>query len=166
MALDADGTITALELDGIRGIGPYSVYPRSSSVEARIVVFFAGAPYRYTNYRGRVRVVFQNKNVMCQYRSVGSPIAFTIVESLLEKGARELGLDPLEIRRRNVIFDDAYPTTMPSGVTMEGLSHQAAIDKLLEVMDYDGLKADRDAMRVAGADAGRMRGIGCAPSSR
>jgi len=160
MALDADGAITALEFDGISGIGPYSVYPRTSSVEARMILFFAGAPYCYTNYRARVRVAFQNKNVMCQYRSVGAPIALTIVDALLEKGARELGLDPLEIRRRNVIADDAYPTTMPSGITMEGLSHQAAIEKLLEIMDYDGLKADRDALRAAAPHGGRVRGIG------
>ena len=160
LALDEDGTITALEFDGISGIGPYSVYPRSSAVEARVILFFAGAPYRYTNYRARVRVVFQNKNAMCQYRSVGSPIAFTIADTLLEKGARALGLDPLEIRRRNVIADDAYPTTMPSGITMEGLSHQAAIEKLLEIMDYDGLKADRDTQRAAAPDDGPVRGIG------
>jgi carbon-monoxide dehydrogenase large subunit len=160
LALDADGVITAVEYDGISGIGPYSVYPRSSAVEARVILFFAGSPYRHTNYRGRVRVVFQNKNAMCQYRSVGSPIAFTIVDSLLERGARELGIDPLEIRRRNVIADDAYPAKMPSGVAMEGLSHQAAIDKMLEIFDNDGLKADRDALRAAAPNSGRVRGIG------
>ena len=59
------------------------------------------------NYRARARVVFQNKNVMCQYRAVGHPIATAVTEGLVELAAAKIGMDPLEIRRRNLIADDA-----------------------------------------------------------
>ena len=68
-----DGTITAWEIDDLTGIGPYSVYPRTSGIEANQIVNLTGGPYTCPNYRARARVVFQNKNVMCQYRAVGHP---------------------------------------------------------------------------------------------
>ena len=106
-----DGTITAFEIDDLTGIGPYSVYPRTSGIEANQVVNLVGGPYTCGNYRAAARVVFQNKNVMCQYRAVGHPIAVAVTEGLVELAAAKIGMDPLEIRRRNLIADDAYPCT-------------------------------------------------------
>ena len=97
-----DGTITAFEIDDLTGIGPYSVYPRTSGIEANQVVNLVGGPYTCPNYRARARVVFQNKNVMCQYRAVGHPIATAVTEGLVELAAAKIGMDPLEIRRRNL----------------------------------------------------------------
>ena len=105
-----DGTITAWEIDDLTGIGPYSVYPRTSGIEANQVVNLTGGPYTCPNYRARARVVFQNKNVMCQYRAVGHPIATAVTEGLVELAAQKIGMDPLEIRRRNLIADDAHPS--------------------------------------------------------
>src|SRR3546814_17589663 len=95
---------------------------------------------------------------MCQYRAVGHPIAFAVTEALVEKGAAALGMDPVEIRRRNLIADDAYPTKGASGIAFEGLSHHASLDKLLGLMDYDALKAERARLRGEGI----YRGIGSA----
>ena len=75
MAVTGEGKIAALEFDDITGIGPYSMYPRTSAIEANQVLNLTGAPYEVENYRARARVVFQNKNMMCQYRAVGHPIA-------------------------------------------------------------------------------------------
>ena len=108
-----DGTITAWEIDDLTGIGPYSVYPRTSGIEANQVVNLTGGPYTCPNYRARARVVFQNKNVMCQYRAVGHPIATGVTEGLVDLAAMKIGMDPLEIRRRNLIPDDAYPASGP-----------------------------------------------------
>jgi carbon-monoxide dehydrogenase large subunit len=158
MALAADGEITALEIDDLTGIGPYSVYPRTSGIEANQVVNLTGAPYRHRSYRARARVVLQNKNVMCQYRAVGHPIAIAVTEALLDAGARKLGMDPAEIRRRNLIPDDAYPHANPWGLKFERLSHHAALAKLLEMMDYDALRAEQAHLRAQGIH----RGIGLA----
>ena len=142
-----DGTITAFEIDDLTGIGPYSMYPRTSAIEANQVVNLVGGPYVTKNYRARTRVVFQNKNVMCQYRGVGHPIACSVTEGLVDLAALKIGMDPVEIRRRNLIADDAYPCASPSGLKFEQLSHHAAMNKLMAMMDYDG--AARRAGRVA-----------------
>jgi aerobic carbon-monoxide dehydrogenase large subunit len=153
-----DGMITAFEIDDLTGIGPYSVYPRTSGIEANQVVNLVGGPYTCPNYRARARVVFQNKNVMCQYRAVGHPIATAVTEGLVELAAAKIGMDPIALRRRNLFADDAYPATSASGLIFEGLSHQASHDKILKMMDYDKLRAEQADLRHRGIH----RGIGFA----
>src|ERR1044072_3346377 len=153
-----DGIITAFEIDDLTGIGPYSMYPRTSAIEANQVVNLVGGPYVTKNYRARARVVFQNKNVMCQYRAVGHPIACSVTEGLVDLAAMKIGMDPIEIRRRNLIADDAYPCGSPSGLRFEQLSHHAALAKLIKMMDYDALRAAQAALRAKNVH----RGIGIA----
>jgi carbon-monoxide dehydrogenase large subunit len=153
-----DGTMMAFEIDDLTGIGPYSMYPRTSAIEANQVVNLVGGPYVTRNYRARARVVFQNKNVMCQYRAVGHPIACSVTEGLVDLAAMRIGMDPMEIRRRNLIPDDAYPCASPSGLRFEQLSHHASLNKLVGMMDYEGLRAQQAASRKKGVH----RGIGIA----
>jgi carbon-monoxide dehydrogenase large subunit len=153
-----DGAITAFEIDDLTGIGPYSVYPRTSGIEANQVVNLVGGPYTCPNYRARARVVFQNKNVMCQYRAVGHPIATAVTEGLIEQAAVKIGMDPAELRRRNLFADDAYPATSAAGLKFEGLSHHASLDKILKMMDYPALRAEQARLRKQGIH----RGIGFA----
>lgn len=158
VAVKRDGTITAFEIDDLTGIGPYSVYPRTSGIEANQAVNLTGGPYTCPNYRALARVVFQNKNVMCQYRAVGHPIATAVTEGLVDLAAMRIGMDPVEIRRRNLIADDAYPTSGPSGIRFEQLSHHASLDKILAMMDYRALRAEQARLREKGVH----RGIGLA----
>jgi carbon-monoxide dehydrogenase large subunit len=153
-----DGTIMAFEIDDLTGIGPYSMYPRTSAIEANQIVNLVGGPYATKNYRARARVVFQNKNVMCQYRGVGHPVACSVTEGLVDMAALRIGMDPVEIRRRNLVADDAYPCASPSGLKFELLSHHAAMTKLMKMMDYDALRAEQAALRKKGVH----RGIGIA----
>jgi carbon-monoxide dehydrogenase large subunit len=153
-----DGTITAWEIDDLTGIGPYSVYPRTSGIEANQVVNLTGGPYTCGNYKARARVVFQNKNVMCQYRAVGHPIATGVTEGLVDLAAARIGMDPLEIRRRNLIADDAHPSQGPSGIKFEKLSHHETLAHLDSLMDYAGLRAEQEKMRKQGV----YRGLGTA----
>jgi aerobic carbon-monoxide dehydrogenase large subunit len=158
IGVNSDGTITAFEIDDLTGIGPYSMYPRTSAIEANQVVNLVGGPYVTKNYRARARVVFQNKNVMCQYRAVGHPIACSVTEGLVDLAAAKIGMDPVEIRRRNLIADNAYPCASPSGLKFELLSHHAAMNKLMAMMDYDALRAEQAALR----EKNIHRGIGIA----
>jgi aerobic carbon-monoxide dehydrogenase large subunit len=153
-----DGTITAFEIDDLTGIGPYSMYPRTSAIEANQVVNLVGGPYTTKNYRARTRVVFQNKNVMCQYRGVGHPVACSVTEGLVDLAAMKIGMDPVEIRRRNLVPDDGYPCASPSGLKFEQLSHHAAMNKLMAMMDYDALRAEQARLRKNNIH----RGIGIA----
>lgn len=158
MAVDTEGRILGYEIDDLTGIGPYSVYPRTSGIEANQVVNLTGAQYTCANYRAKARVVFQNKTPMCQYRAVGHPIAVMVTEGLVDRCAAEIGMDPAELRRRNLIADDAYPCASPAGLKFEALSHHAALDKILEMMDYDGLRREQAELRKQGIH----RGIGLA----
>jgi carbon-monoxide dehydrogenase large subunit len=153
-----DGTITAFEIDDLTGIGPYSMYPRTSAIEANQIVNLVGGPYTTPNYRARARVVFQNKNVMCQYRGVGHPVACSVTEGLVDLAAMKIGMDPVEIRRRNLVADDAYPCASPAGLKFELLSHHAAMNKLMAMMNYDALRAEQADLRKKNIH----RGIGIA----
>jgi len=153
-----DGTITAFAIDDLTGIGPYSVYPRTSGIEANQIVNLVGGPYSCANYRAGARVVYQNKNAMCQYRAVGHPIATAVTEGLVELAAAKIGMDAAEIRRRNLLPDDKYPATSAAGLKFEQLSHHASLDKILRMMDYDGLRAEQARLRGQGIH----RGIGFA----
>src|SRR6202166_3532108 len=153
-----DGTIIAFEIDDLTAIVPYSMYPRTSAIESNQVVNLVGGPYVTKNYRARARVVFQNKNVMCQYRAVGHPIACSVTEGRVDLAAAKIGMDPVEIRGRNLIADNAYPCASPSGLRFEQLSHHAAMNKLIGMMDYDALRAEQAALRQKNIH----RGIGIA----
>jgi len=153
-----DGTIIAFEIDDLTGIGPYSVYPRTSGIEANQVVNLVGGPYTCSNYRAQARVVFTNKNVMCQYRAVGHPIAVAVTEGLVELAAAKIGMDPLEIRRRNLLPDDAYPAQSAAGLKFEKLSHHESLAHLDAMMNYAALRAEQKKLRAQGI----YRGIGFA----
>ena len=158
MAIAGDGQILAYEIDDLTGIGPYSVYPRTSAIEANQIVNLMGAQYACENYRAHAQVVLQNKVPMCQYRAVGHPIATAVTEGLVDAAAAAIDMDPVAVRRRNLIADDAYPAKSPVGLMFEGLSHQRALETLLQMMDYDGLRAEQAALRTEGT----YRGIGIA----
>jgi carbon-monoxide dehydrogenase large subunit len=158
IGVSKDGTITAFEIDDLTGIGPTpsTLAPAASrptrSSTSPVV------PYKCPNYRAQARVVFQNKNVMCQYRAVGHPIAVAVTEGLVELAAAKIGMDPLELRRRNLFPDDAYPTQSASGLKFELLSHHEALAHLDSMMNYAGLRAEQKKLR----EKGIYRGIGFA----
>ena len=156
LAIKRDGTILGMRVDDLTGIGPYSVYPRTSAVEGNQTVRLTPGVYRFPDYAATLRVVFQNKTPMCQYRAVGHPIAFAVMEAMVDGAARELGLDPVELRRKNYVTADMYPHTSQTGYFFERLSHEEALDKLLEISDYRALCAERDRLRTQGI----YRGLG------
>ncbi len=158
LAVDAEGRVLAFDIDDLTGIGPYSVYPRTSAIEGNQVVNLCGGPYDFKNYRCTTTVVLQNKTPTCQYRAVGHPIATAVTEGLMDLAAEALGMDPVELRRRNLIRDDAYPYTSPPGMRFEGLSHHASLNKLLEMVPLDRIRADQAEARQRGV----YRGIGFA----
>ncbi|MEE2761512.1 MAG: xanthine dehydrogenase family protein molybdopterin-binding subunit [Pseudomonadota bacterium] len=158
MGVDKDGKITAIDYDDITGIGPFSMYPRSSGIEINQVLNLTAGWYQVENYRARGRVVFTNKAMMCQYRAVGHPIAMALGEGLAELAAAGIGMDPLDFRRKNLVPDDAYPCKSVTGMPFEKLSHQAVLEKLSDMMDYDGVRAEQSKLRQEGI----YRGVGFA----
>jgi carbon-monoxide dehydrogenase large subunit len=158
LAVDRNGEIQALEIDDLSGVGAYSQYPRTSVFEANQVLNITGGPYKHPNYRARATVVYMNKVPTSQYRAVGHPIGITVGESLLDRAAEKLGLDPIEIRRRNVMPDNSYPRMTAAGINVMDLSHQACLERLVKLMDYPALRDEQAALRKKGI----YRGIGIA----
>jgi len=158
LACTRQGEILAFDLWDLTAIGPYSVYPRTSGIEGNQVVNLTGGPYKHKQYRARMQVVFTNKNVCCQYRAVGHPIAVALTEGIVDLAAAKLGMDPAEFRRKNLIPDDAYPYTFASGIKFEKLSHHRTLGRLLELMEYQQLRAEQASLRKKGVH----RGIGLA----
>ena len=133
IAVNRDGEILGFDMEDLTGIGPYSMFPRTSAIEGNQVVNLVGGPYKHKHYRA-------------------------ITEALVDLAAQKIGMDPLRIREINVIPDDAYPTAGASGIKLEILSHQASLKKLRELMNYDALRAEQAALRHQGV----FRGIGFA----
>src|SRR3954465_1111364 len=158
LACTKEGEMLAFDLEDLTAIGPYSVYPRTSGIEGNQVVNLTGGPYRHQKYRAKMHVLFTNKNVTCQYRAVGHPIAVALTEGIVDIAAQKLGMDPAEFRRKNLIADDAYPYTFPSGIKFEKLSHHKTLELLLEKMDYRALRAEQAELRQQKI----YRGIGLA----
>ncbi|MGE0340677.1 MAG: xanthine dehydrogenase family protein molybdopterin-binding subunit [Xanthobacteraceae bacterium] len=158
VAYDASGTILGVKVDDVTAIGAFSTAPRTSVVEGNQVVRLIGAPYRFRDYRAELNVVFQNKVQTSQYRAVGHPIACLVTESLIDRVGQKLGIDPFEMRRRNIVTSDMYPYTSPAGYKFERLSHEACLDGLYKLMDYPRLREEQKALR----EKGIHRGIGIA----
>ena len=154
VAAQADGTLTAMRAAITAAVGPYSAYPRSSVVEGGQVLRLLPGPYRLRHYDATLTVVAQNKVVTSQYRAVGHPIATAVTESMVELIARDLGLDPAEMRRRNLVRPDELPYTSVTGNVYDSGSYHAALERLLEAAGYDELRREQAAARAAGRAVG------------
>ncbi|QDL94675.1 xanthine dehydrogenase family protein (plasmid) [Paroceanicella profunda] len=156
LGVDAEGRILGLEIEFAAGLGAYSIYPRGSVGDALQAIQLAPAAYRVPHYAARARAWFQNKAPVGAYRGVGQPIAFAIMEQMLDMAAAACGLDPAEMRRRNYRAAPETPGPTETGVVLESLTTRACLDMLLAEMDYAGLRAEQAALRAEGV----YRGIG------
>ena len=158
VAADADGVLRGMRAAITAAVGPYSAYPRSSVVEGGQVLRLLPGPYRVRNYDATLRVVAQNKLITSQYRAVGHPIATAVTESMVELIARDLGLDPAELRRRNLVGADEFPYTSAAGNVYDSGSYGPALERVLEAARYHELRRDQAKARAEG----RAMGIGIA----
>lgn len=158
IAVTKDGEIKALDIDVLAGAGAYSQYPRTSVFEANQILNITGGPYAHSEYRARAKVVYLNLVPTSQYRAVGHPIGNSVGEWLVDRAAQACGLDPMEIRRRNVMKDDSYPRVSAAGIEMQDMSHERCLETLVEEMDYAALREEQAALRKKGI----YRGIGIA----
>ncbi|OLC16704.1 MAG: dehydrogenase [Candidatus Rokubacteria bacterium 13_1_40CM_69_27] len=156
LALDAEGAIRGLRARVVADVGAYSIYPWTASIEVIQVVSFLPGPYRVPHYRAEAFGVATNKAPMGPYRGVGRPVAVFVMEALLDRAARRLGLDPLEVRRRNVIRSGELPYRSPSGIVWDSGSFAECLERAAEVAGYAGLRQEQERARAAG----RRLGIG------
>src|SRR5260370_19822388 len=117
-------------------------------------------PYQVPAVEGQVVGVFTNKVTTAPYRGAGRPEATYIVERIMDRIARELGIDPAEVRRRNFIPPQAFPHKTVTGIVYDSGNYQAALDRTLELADYAGWRANQREYRKA--TNSRLLGIGLA----
>ncbi len=117
-------------------------------------------PYRIEAVESQVVGAFTNKVPTAAYRGAGRPEATYILERTMNRIADELGLDPAEVRRRNVIAPDAFPYRALTGMQYDSGNYEAALDKALELVDYTGWREKQREQRAKGGS--QLLGIGLA----
>ncbi|MEM6463549.1 MAG: xanthine dehydrogenase family protein molybdopterin-binding subunit [Pseudomonadota bacterium] len=153
IAFDADNRITGMKVDTLANLGAYmSLF--SSSVPTYLYATLLSGQYDVPNIHANVRTVYTNTVPVDAYRGAGRPEASYIVERAMETAARELGVSPAELRRKNFITE--FPHETPVIMTYDGGDFGACLDAAMKAADYDGFPA-RKAESVA---RGKLRGIG------
>jgi len=158
IAFRRDGTILAVDGDVVVDVGAYSVWPWSAALDVGQAGAMLVGPYAVTTFRVRTRGVVTNKCPIGPYRGVGRPAAAFTIERALDDAARELGLDPVDIRRKNYIPDDAYPYEHVNGHTYDSASLVASLDTAAKAIDYQAFRREQQQARAQG----RYLGIGFA----
>src|SRR5439155_1616836 len=115
-------------------------------------------PYRIQNAELLSVGVYTNTAPTGPYRGSGRPVGVYLIERVMDEAARATGLDPVEIRRRNFIAADAFPHRTPFGVAYDSGNYARALDRVLELADYAGLRREQAAAR----SRGELMGIGVA----
>jgi len=152
-AIDSTGKILGLKVELISNVGAYG----AATVATRSGVMSSGA-YRIDNLRTTVLGVMTNTTPTGAYRGAGRPEAAYMVERLIDKIARELSLDPVELRLHNFIPADAFPYKTPTGMLYDSGNYEGALSKALKLIDYDAIRAEQAEARAAG----RLVGLGIA----
>jgi aerobic carbon-monoxide dehydrogenase large subunit len=153
---DADGRIAGVAADILCDVGAYSTHPFTCGVEPLMAATELLGPYAVRCYRARGRAVATNKAPMAPYRGVSRPQMVLAMERLLQKAAMRLGVDPVEIRRRNLIPRDAFPWTGPAGLVIDEGSYHDALETCADALDVEAFRARQGAAR----DEGRLLGLG------
>lgn len=152
-AVKADGRITALELRSVEDFGAYCFYP--ANYIARVVAMILTGPYRISDYAFDVQVVLTNK---CGAGPMRAPMAITswVMDGTLDAVATTLGLDPIEVRRRNMLSQADLPFTMPTGEVLHDVTPRETLEAALAAFDVGNCRARQAADRARGV----YRGLG------
>ncbi len=155
VAFDDTGVIRSMKMRALDNVGAYA--GRSPFQLGKPISAIVG-PYRIKSVQYQAIAVISNKAVQEAVRAFGQSPTNYAIERTIEEVADALGLDRLEVRRRNLIRTEQFPYLIPSGSTYDSGDYQAVIDKVVARADYAGLLAERDRLRAEG----KLAGIGIA----
>lgn len=156
LAAKRDGTVVGLKLRLIADIGAYNML--LTAAIPTLTMMMANATYDIPAIRSTLTEVFTNKTPTDAYRGAGRPEATYFVERAMDMLARELKMDPAEIRRKNFIKPDKFPFRTQTGVVYDSGDYGKALDLALKNAGWEQLKSERDAARAEG----RLVGLGLA----
>jgi carbon-monoxide dehydrogenase large subunit len=140
IAADESGRMLALDAEITADVG---AYPHTGGFLPDMTCWVLAGPYATPRLHVRARSVVTNKAPTASYRGAGRPEAAYFLERTVEMLADRLGLDPVEVRRRNFIPDDAFPYTSPTGALYDSGRYSSALDLALKLADYHEQRAEQ-----------------------
>jgi carbon-monoxide dehydrogenase large subunit len=154
MGLKQDGTITGIHVNLIADLGAY--YMLLTPFIPSFTSFVAGGCYKIPRVRTDITGVFTNKFPTDATRGAGRPEATHLLEVMVDQAAAEIGISPVDIRRKNFIPKEDFPAEVAVGIVYDSGDYHGTLDKLLSKIDLDDLERERAELR----DRGIYRGIG------
>ena len=151
----SDGTLIGLRVTVYQNVGAYPAYAAET---AGGTTRMACGAYRIPRAEVGYSLVATNTTPVDAYRGAGRPEATALIERSMDLLAAELGMDPIELRRRNLIAPEDFPYETPTGPTYDSGDFVPALDRAMEMADYDGLREEQARRRAAGDR--RQLGIG------
>src|SRR3954464_6307986 len=148
LAARRDGTVLGLKLRLIADIGAYNML--LTAAIPTLTMMMANATYNIPAIRTTLTEVFTNKTPTDAYRGAGRPEATYFIERAMDMLARELKMDPAELRRKNFIKPSQFPFATQTGAVYDSGDYEKALDLALKKAQWDRLKAERDAARTEG----------------
>ena len=150
-AVTKEGRLLGLELEILEDFGAYCFYP--ANYLARVVAMILTGPYKLRDYAFEVKVALTNK---CGNGPMRAPMAITswVIEGTMDAIARELGLDPLEVRRLNMVETRELPYTMPTGEVIADITPRETLEAAVKAIDYAGFRKRQAAARKEGRHLG------------
>ncbi|WP_238122193.1 MULTISPECIES: xanthine dehydrogenase family protein molybdopterin-binding subunit [unclassified Xanthobacter] len=147
-AFAADGTLLAIDADLKSNVGAFSCYPVTCGVEPLMGLAELPGPYRFSEYAARSRGVTTNTCMMAPYRGVARPMLTLTMERMMDVAARRLGIDPVEIRRRNLI--ETFPHRSPTGLVYDEGSYGETMELAVKALDLPTFRRRQAEARAAG----------------
>src|SRR5450830_1259637 len=155
VAFDDNGIVRSMKMRALENVGAYAgLSPFQLGKPIGAIV----GPYKIKSVQYRAMAVVTNKTTQEAVRGFGQSPTNVAIERTMDEVANALGLDRLEIRRRNMIRREEFPYTIPSGTTYDSGDYHTVIDKVLAHTSYEDLKKERDRLR----STGKLAGIGIA----
>src|ERR1700688_3425064 len=155
VAFDDNGIVRSMKMRALENVGAYA---GRSPFQLGKPIGAIGGPYKLPSVQYQAIAVVTNKTTQDAVRGFGQGPTNLALERCMDEVANVLGLDPLEVRRRNLIRHEDFPYLIPSGTTYDSGDYHTVIDKVLANTDYAGLKKERDRLRAEG----KLAGIGMA----
>ena len=153
-----DGLILAYHLDILQDCGGY---PRFGAFLPSLTALMASGVYDIPHAGADYRSVLTNTTPVAAYRGAGRPEAAAAIERAVDDFAAEIGMDPAQVRRRNVVAPEKFPFTTPTGAVYDTGEYAAALDKVLTAAGYAGLRAEQARRRERGEVVQLGLGLSC-----
>jgi len=158
-AFDKTARLIALKADVVANVGAYSCFPTTCGIEPLMAMAEMPGPYDVQHYECQARGVLTNTCTMAPYRGVSRPVITFALERLMDKAAAAFAIDPVDIRRRNLI--DKFPYTSAIGLEYDVGSYRETLEMAVKAIDLPAFRARQQQER----SKGRHLGIGFATFS-